>query len=122
MAGLHETRGLNERIGRLSGRYGKKAGAGCHARDSEDFLRFRRDLVELRQDLLLILHDDREGGLVFQDRRLIFLDCFLIGLNGALVCENGFLVFQNLLLICDHLIFRHLSSPKPLKCEIKPYH
>jgi hypothetical protein len=72
-------------------------------------------LLELCQDLLLVLNDGVQSGLILQDGRLVFLDRFLISLNSALVCENRFLVLQNALLVCYDIVLRHfgvLSFPK----------
>jgi hypothetical protein len=49
-------------------------------------------LVDLRENFLLILYDGAEGGLILQNGRLIPFDGFLIRFNGFLVCENRFLV------------------------------
>ena len=64
-------------------------------------------LLELCQNLLLILHDCVQSGLILQNGRLIFLDRFLVCLDGALVRQNRFLVLQNVLLVCDYVILRH---------------
>jgi hypothetical protein len=68
-------------------------------------------LLKISQNLLLVLHDGVQGGLILQNGRLIFLDRFLICLDGALVCENRFLVLQNVLLVCDYIILRHFRVP-----------
>jgi hypothetical protein len=68
-------------------------------------------LLKFSQNLLLVLHDGVQGGLILQNGRLIFLDRFLICLDGALVCENRFLVLQNTFLVCDYIILRHSRVP-----------
>jgi len=68
-------------------------------------------LLKFSQNLLLVLHDGVQGGLILQNGRLIFLDRFLICLDGALVCENRFLVLQNTLLVCNYIILRHSRVP-----------
>jgi hypothetical protein len=65
------------------------------------------DLLELCQNLLLILHDRVQRGLILQNGRLVFLDRFLICLDSTLVRQNRFLILQNMLLVCDYIILRH---------------
>jgi hypothetical protein len=75
-------------------------------------------LLELCQNLLLVLNDGVQGGLILKDGRLILLDRFLICLDGALVGENRFLVPQNAFLVCNYMILRHfgvLSFPKGVR-------
>ena len=64
-------------------------------------------LLKFSQNLLLVLHDGVQGGLILQDGRLVFLDRFLICLDSTLVRQNRFLILQNMLLVCDYIILRH---------------
>jgi len=73
------------------------------------------DLLELCQNLLLILHDRVQSGLILQNGRLVFLDRFLICFDCALVRQNRFLILQNMLLVCDYVILRHSRISSFLK-------
>jgi hypothetical protein len=69
-----------------------------------------KNLLQFREDFLLVIDDGIQRRLILQNRALVLLDRFLIGLDRFLVADDGGLIRQDPLLVCNASV-GHLETP-----------